>query len=137
MIHALDKKGNLVVVNTKKNNVKIGKDGTLSMSISEKGDFQLLSEKESKKAEQKILKTVTPAKKSQSVAEGKKTKFNLSAKCNKDNISKITYKTDNKNAKVDKKGNITAKASGSTTVTAVITLKNGTKKEIKMKIKVK
>lgn len=92
---------------------------------------------EAKKMEKQILKTVEPAKKEALVKEGKETKFKLSDDCNKKNISNITYETNNKNVKVDKNGNIKANQSGEATVTAIITLQNGKKKKVKMKITVK
>lgn len=137
VVYALDKKGNLVIVDSEKNNAKVGKDGKLTLNISGDGEFQLLSKKEAAKVEKEILKTVVPARKEASVKPGKKLKFELSKDCNKKNIDGITYETNNKNIKIDKNGNIEVKKSGNTTITATITLKNGKQKKVQMKIKTK
>ena len=51
---------------------------------------------------------------------------------------KASYKTANKKiAAVAKNGKITAKKKGTAKVKAVVTLKNGTKKTVTMKVKVK
>ena len=43
---------------------------------------------------------------------------------------------DNSNVKVNKNGKIQAKKPGSSKVTATVTMKNGKKKNVKMKVKV-
>ena len=54
-----------------------------------------------------------------------------------DNVKSITYTTSKKSiATVSKKGTITAVNTGNATVMATVTLKNGTKKTIKMTIRV-
>ncbi len=55
-----------------------------------------------------------------------------------DNVSKITYSTSRKAvATVSRNGKIIAKKAGTATIKAKVTLKNGTKKTVSMKIKVK
>ena len=57
---------------------------------------------------------------------------------NMNNVKSITYQTaDKKIATVSKSGKVTAKAKGTVTVKATVTLKNGSKKTVTMKIKVK
>jgi uncharacterized protein YjdB len=53
-------------------------------------------------------------------------------------VKSIVYKTSKSNvATVNKNGKITGKKSGTATVSAVVTLKNGSKKTVKMKVTVK
>ena len=55
-----------------------------------------------------------------------------------DNVAKITYTSSDKSTvKVDKNGNIIAKKKGSVTVKVKVTLKDGTTKTVKVKVKVK
>lgn len=136
VVYALDKNGKVVIVDRTKNTVKVDEAGNISMKIEGTGDYKLLNSKDAKAADKEILKTVEPAKKSEKVKKGEKTEFKLSKKLNKDNIAKITYESNNKNVKVDKKGKITAKMAGKATVTAEVTLQNGKTKKIKMKVKV-
>ena len=54
------------------------------------------------------------------------------------NVDKITYTSSKKSvATVNKNGKITAKKKGTAKVKAVVTLKDGTKKTVTMKVKVK
>ena len=62
----------------------------------------------------------------------------LNGKLDMDNVSKITYSTSRKAvATVSRNGKIIAKKAGTATIKAKVTLKNGTKKTVSMKIKVK
>ena len=57
---------------------------------------------------------------------------------NMNNVKSITYSTaDKKIATISKSGKVTAKAKGIVKVKATVTLKNGSKKTVTMKIKVK
>ena len=114
----------------------MNKKKDLTIKIAKSGNYQLQNTNDAKKTNKKIIKTVKPQKSSVTVKNGKSTSFTLSKKCNKENISKITYSSDNSKVKVTKKGKIQAKASGSAKVTATVTMKNGQKKKIKMKVKV-
>lgn len=136
VVYGSDKKGNAVMVNTKKNKATVNKKKDLTLKVAKKGDYQLQNTKDAKKTNKKIMKTVKPKKSSVTVKKGKSTSFKLSSKCNKDNISKIKYSSDNSKVKVTKKGKITAKGSGTAKVTATVTMKNGQKKKIKVKVKV-
>lgn len=136
VVYGSDKKGNAVMVNTKKNKATVNKKKDLTLKVAKKGDYQLQNTKDAKKTNKKIMKTVKPKKSSVTVKKGKSTSFKLSSKCNKDNISKIKYSSDNSKVKVSKKGKISAKGSGTAKVTATVTMKNGQKKKIKVKVKV-
>lgn len=62
----------------------------------------------------------------------------LSSKLDMDNVAKITYTSSDKSTvKVDKNGNIIAKKKGNVTVKVKVTLKDGTTKTVKVKVKVK
>ena len=134
---AIDKKtGKYGLVNEK--SYKVDKDGNISVSLPKGADYKLLSEKESVKVEKAIVKTIAVEKKSAAVKEGKSTKIKMSSKLNMDNVKKITYTTSKKSiATVNKDGKISAKKKGTVTVKATVTLKNGKKKTVSMKITVK
>lgn len=128
--------GEMVLVNSE--TYKVSKNGNLNVNVSGKGTYQLLSQDEIKALNKEILATVAPAKKQATVKEGKKTTLKLSDSLNMKNVEKITYKTGNKKvATISKNGKISAKGKGKVTVTAVVTLKNGKTKKVKMTIKVK
>ena len=55
-----------------------------------------------------------------------------------ENVAKIIYKSSKKSVvSVNKNGKITRKKKGTGKVTAEVTLKDGTKKTVRMKVKVK
>ena len=127
--------GKYTMVNAKE--YKVTKAGSVTVNMMKKATYELVTAKESKAITKEILATVKPAKSSTSLSEDKKTTFKLSAKLDMDNVKSITYATSRKSiATVSKKGTITAVNAGTATVTAVVTLKNGTKKTVKMTIKV-
>lgn len=136
-IYKLDTKtGKYTMVNAKE--YKVSQAGTVTVNMTKKATYELVTAQESKAITKEILATVKPAKSSKSLSEDKKTTFKLSTKLDMDNVKSITYTTSKKSiATVSKKGTITAVNAGTATVTAVVTLKNGTKKTIKMTIKVK
>ena len=79
-----------------------------------------------------------PAKKSKTVKEGNAASFAWSKELDTANVSKITYSsTDNSIAKIGKNGKITAKNAGKVTLKATVTLKNGKKKVVSMKLSVR
>jgi endo-1,4-beta-xylanase len=61
----------------------------------------------------------------------------LSSKFNQANAKSIKFTSSNKKVTVDKNGKIKAVKKGSATIKAVVTLKNGTKKTVKMKVTIK
>lgn len=134
-IYAIDKKGNPVIVDASKNNVTVTKTGDIKLNIAGTGEFTIVTPKEAAKMEKAIEKSVKPAKTQVTVEQGMKATFKLDSGCNKDNIAKIIYKSDNANVKVNKNGKITVKDAANATITATVTLANGKTKTITMKIK--
>lgn len=134
---AIDKKtGAYELVNAK--SYKVDKDGNITVSLPKGADYQLLSTKEAAKVEKAIVKTIAVKKKTAAVTQGKSTKIQLSSKLNMDNVKTVTYASTKKSvAIVNKSGKITAKKKGTVTVKATVTLKNGKKKTVSMKITVK
>ena len=130
------KTGKYTMVNDKE--YKVTKAGTVTVNMSRKATYGLVTAQESKAIEKEILATVKPANAGKSLSTDKTTTFKLSKQMDMDNVKSITYATSRKSiAAISKKGTITAVSAGTATVTATITLKNGTKKTIKMTIKVK
>lgn len=133
-IYKLDTKtGTYTMVNAKE--YKVTKAGTVTVNMTKKATYELVTAKESEAITKEILATVKPAKSSKSLSEGKKTTFKFSAKLDMDNVKSITYATSKQSVvTVSKKGTITAVNAGTATIKATVTLKNGTKKTIKMTI---
>ena len=136
-IYKLDTKTEkYTMVNAKE--YKVTKEGTVTVDMTKKATYELVTVQESKAIEKAILATVKPANTGKSLSADKTTTFKLSTKLDMDNVKSITYGTSKKSiATVSKKGTITAVNAGTSTVKAVVTLKNDTKKTIKMTIKVK
>lgn len=134
---AIDPKtGEYKLVNAK--TYTVGKDGSINVSLADGADYKLLTTAEVKAVEKAILKTVEVKKSSVTVKKGKKTQIKLSSDLDMDNVKSITYKTGKKSvATVNKSGKITTKKKGTVTIKAVVTLKNGKKKTVSMKLKVK
>jgi uncharacterized protein YjdB len=99
----------------------------------------LLNEQEANAATKAVLSTVKASKTTASVKKSKSTTMKLDSGLNMANVKNITYKTSKSSvATVDKKtGKITAKKAGKATVSAVVTLKNGKTKTVKMTVNVK
>ena len=113
-------------------------DAGVSLTIKDSGSYQLISEADAAKLVKEILATVKPAKKSKTVKEGNAASFAWSKELDIANVSKITYSsTDNSIAKIGKNGKITAKKAGKVTLKATVTLKNGKKKVVSMKLSVR
>lgn len=113
-------------------------DAGVSQTIKDSGSYQLISEADAAKLVKEILATVKPAKKSKTVKEGNVASFACSKELDIANVSKITYSsTDNSIAKIGKNGKITAKKAGKVTLKATVTLKNGKKKVVSMKLSVR
>lgn len=130
------KTGEYVMVNDK--TYSVSNKGNVSVKLDNKGTYELVSATDAKKIEKKILATVQAKKTAASVKKGKKTSIALSNKLNMSNVKSITYSTDSKSvATVSKKGTVTAKGKGITTIKATVTLKNGKTKTVKMKVTVK
>ena len=130
------KTGELVLVNKK--DYTVSADGSVDLTIKNSGEYVLLNSKDAKAAVKEIKKTVKATKTSTNVKKKKTTKFPWSKKLNMANVDKITYTSSKKSVvTVNKNGKITAKKKGTAKVKAVVTLKDGTKKTVTMKVKVK
>lgn len=134
---AIDTKTNKYVMVDSKT-FKVDKDGNLKVSLPAGKTYQLMPVEEAEQIEKEILKTVQAKKPVVEVKKGKKAKVQFSSKLDMNNVAKITYKSEKKSvAKVDAKGNVIAKKKGTAVIKAVVTLKNGKKKTLKIKYKVK
>lgn len=134
---AIDTKTNKYVLVDSKT-FKVDKDGNLKVSLPAGKTYQLMPVEEAEQIEKEILKTVQAKKPVVEVKKGKKAKVQFSSKLDMNNVAKITYKSEKKSvAKVDAKGNVIAKKKGTAVIKAVVTLKNGKKKTLKIKYKVK
>lgn len=130
------KTGELVLVNKK--DYTVSADGSVDLTIKNSGEYVLLNSKDAKAAVKEIKKTVKATKTSTNIKKKKTTKFPWSKKLNMANVDKITYTSSKKSVvTVNKNGKITAKKKGTAKVKAVVTLKDGTKKTVTMKVKVK
>ena len=131
-----EKTGELVLVNQK--SYKVAKDGSVSLTFKGEGTYVVKTQAEVKAEAKQIAKTVKPAKTTVNVATKKTTVFKWNKKLNMENVAKITYKSSKKSVvSVNKNGKITGKKKGTGKVTAEVTLKDGTKKTVRMKVKVK
>lgn len=131
-----EKTGELVLVNRKA--YKVAKEGSVSLTFKGEGTYVVKTRTEVKAEAKQIAKTVKPAKTTVKVAAKKTTVFKWNKKLNMENVAKITYKSSkNSVVSVNKNGKITGKKKGTGKVTAEVTLKDGTKKTVKMKVKVK
>ena len=134
---AIDTKTNKYVMVDSKT-FKVDKDGNVKVSLPAGKTYQLMPVEEAEQIEKEILKTVQAKKPVIEVKKGKKAKVQFSSKLDMNNVAKITYKSEKKSvAKVDAKGNVIAKKKGTAVIKAVVTLVNGKKKVIKIKMKVK
>ncbi len=134
---AIDTKTNKYVLVDSKT-IKVDEDGNVKVSLPAGKTYQLMPIEEAKQIEKEILKTVQAKKPVVEVQKGKNAKVQFSSKLDMNNVAKITYKSGKKSvAKVDAKGNVIAKKKGTAVIKAVVTLKNGKKKTLEIKYKVK
>ncbi len=131
-----EKTGELVLVNQKA--YKVAKDGSVSLTFKGEGTYVVKTQAEVKAQAKQIAKTVKPAKSTVNIGAKKTTVFQWSKKLNMENVAKITYKSSKKSVvSVNKNGKITGKKKGTGKVTATVTLKDGTKKIVTIKVTVK
>lgn len=131
-----EKTGELVLVNKK--SYKVTKDGSVSLTFKDRGVYVLKTQAEVKAAAKQIAKTIAPAKSTVNIGVKKTTVFQWSKKLNMENVAKITYKSSKKSVvSVNKNGKITGKKKGTGKVTVTVTLKDGTKKIVTIKVNVK
>lgn len=130
----------------------VDSDGMVTFPVLEGGKYVVLIAKADSKHITSLQSQITVKAKNKTVKKGKSTSvvvelpacLQVVTKLTDKTTSKgvgavtITYKTSNKEvATVNKNGTIKAKKKGTATVTATITLYNGKKKTVKMKITVK
>jgi len=131
-----EKTGELVLVNKK--SYKVTKDGSVSLTFKDRGVYVLKTQAEVKAAAKQIAKTIASAKSTVNIGVKKTTVFQWSKKLNMENVAKITYKSSKKSVvSVNKNGKIKGKKKGTGKVTATVTLKDGTKKIVTIKVTVK
>jgi len=127
--------GDYVMVNAK--TYTVTDSGDITVSVTGKTTYELVSKAEADSINRAILKTVKLEDRSLAVARGKSTEVSFSSDLNMKNVKRITYSTSKKTvATVSRSGKVTAKRAGTATVKAKVTLKNGTVKTVSMKIKV-
>lgn len=116
----------------------VSKAGNVAVSLPTNTTYKLVDEKTEEKINKKILNTIVPKKTTATVTKGKSLSFALSSKANKNNIKSITYTTTDKSTTTgNKNGKISSKTKGTAIIKATITIKNGSVKVIKMKVKIK
>lgn len=130
----------------------VDSDNVLTFPVLDGGKYVILTEKADSKKITSLQSQITVKAKSKTVKKGKSTSVVVNLPACLQTVTKlsdkttsggvgavtITYKSSNKGvATVNKSGKITAKKKGKTTVTATISLYNGKKKTVKMKITVK
>lgn len=125
-----------VLVNAK--TYTVNKDGDVKLALPAGKTYELVTSKEAASIEKEILNTVKVKKTSVTVKKGKKVTVQMNGKLDMDNVSKISYSSNEKSvATVNKNGKVTAKEVGTAIVKAKVTLQNGKTKTVTMKIKVK
>ena len=136
-VMAIDEKtGDYVLVNAK--TYTVNKSGSVKVVLPEGATYQLMDTKEAAVVEKKILNTVKVKKTAVTVEKGKKTAIELNSKLDIENVEKITYSTSKKSvATVNKNGTVTTKQIGKVTIQAMVLLKNGKTKTVKMTVTVK
>ena len=130
----------------------VDSNGMVTFPVLDGGKYVILTAKADSKQITSLQSQITVKPKNKTVQKGKSTSVvvdlpaclqvvtKLTDKTTSDGVGAvtITYKTSNKEvATVNKNGTITAKKKGTATVTATITLYNGKKNTVKMKITVK
>ena len=126
--------GSYVMVNAKK--YTVNKSGAVAVSMDKKATYELVNAAEADTINRQILAAVKPAAKSRTLSVGKTFRFALAKGLDPANVKTITYKTsDASTATVSKNGTVRTKSKGTVVIKAIVTLKNGTIKTVKMKVK--
>ena len=130
------KTGELLLVNNKA--YITDSKGQLKLIIRSKGNFVLKNAEDAAKINEKILSTVQAKKNKVTLAKGKTEPFAFHEDLDMRNVKSISYETsDPRIATVNETGKIKGKKAGTTTITAIVTLKNGETKTVTMKVTVK
>ncbi|MSS64867.1 Ig-like domain-containing protein [Velocimicrobium porci] len=127
------KTGKYVLVNAK--TYTVSEKGNVKLTLPKGETYQLMDTKEAASVEKAILNTVKLKKTSVTVKKGNKITVQLNSKLDMDNVAKITYSSGNKTiATVSKSGKVTAKKTGTVSIEAKVTLKNGKTKTVTLKV---
>lgn len=128
--------GTRVLVNAK--TYTVTKDGDVYASITGNKNYGFINRSAMNRLSKSILKTIKVKKTSRTVKKSKTVKMALKKTLKMANVKSIKYTVSKKAiANVNNKGIVTGKKSGTSTVKAKVTLKNGRTKTVRMKVKVK
>lgn len=131
-----EKTGEYIIANDK--TYTVNSEGDVAISMEEQQTYRLVSTEEATGINKAILKTVKVKNSSVTIKSGKTKNIEFSSELNLGNVKKVTYSTSKKSvATVSYNGKITAKKKGTTTVKVNVALKNGSKKTVSLKVKVK
>ena len=118
---------------------KVAADGSIELNHKELGyrSYELVTADEEEALTKKLLRSVKSARQSTSISEGKRTLFQIESGMSWDNVDRVTYSTGNpKVARVNADGRITGLKPGKAIIKAVVRLKNGKSKVIRMTVTV-
>lgn len=134
-IYKKNKDGELVMVNDR--DYKVSKNGNVKLVIKSSNDFVLLSEEQNKAEEARIKATIAAKNSKKTIKKNRTTTMALQNTLDMANVQKIDYKSSKPGvAHINANGKIRGKKSGTVTIKAIITLKNGSKKTVSMKLTV-
>ena len=135
-IYKKNTQGGLFLVN-KSYTSTVTENGELLLTIPSGGIYQILGETASKELKDKIYSSIKPEHKKLRLDKGQTARFLMDDGCASENILSITYhSSDKKRVKVTQSGKIQMKKAGKpVTITADVTLADGTVIQTKMKIR--
>ena len=135
-IYKKNTQGGLFLVN-KSYTSTVTENGELLLTIPSGGIYQILGETASKELKDKIYSSIKPEHKKLRLDKGQTARFLMDDGCASENILSITYhSSDKKRVKVTQSGKIQRKKAGKpVTITADVTLADGTVIQTKMKIR--
>ena len=134
-IYKKNKDGELIMVNDR--DYKVSKNGNVKLVIKSSNDFVLLSEEQNKAEEARIKATIAAKNSKKTIKKNRTTTMALQNTLDMANVQKIDYKSSKPGvAHINANGKIRGKKSGTVTIKAVITLKNGSTKTVSMKLTV-
>lgn len=134
-IYKKNKDGELVMVNDR--DYKVSENGNVKLVIKSSNDFVLLSEEQNKAEEARIKATIAAKNSKKTIKKNRTTTMALQNTLDMANVQKIDYKSSKPGvAHINANGKIRGKKSGTVTIKAIITLKNGSKKTVTMKLTV-
>ena len=135
-IVAVDEDGNETLVDAKTYETTAA--GSIRAVLDDGANYKLITKEEKDALVKEIKASIAPKTTKKSVTAGKTSKMTLKDTLDKDNVKSITYKTSKRSvATVSKNGTIIGKKAGKATISAVVTLKDGSKKTVRMTVTVK